>query len=1113
LADSLWVKGSGAPTRVSLLVAFLLTIAVTMVFAVASAQAGEIHIFGGSFGSKGTGAGQFEEPTGIAVSDITHDVYVADSANNRVEYFTAEGAYVGEFNGSGLLAGEVIPAPTGQFSSPGGPSGIAVDNSGKTALEDPSVGDVYVIDRGHHVIDKFSENGAYLGQLTGTCPSANESEPVGTCEPSGVPVTPFDELEGVAVDQNGVLWVSQGHGEPQPGETQSGLVDSFSDATANESLSTPQLQGSVLEFILSFSGKSFYQLQQGFAVNSEDALYPMFTFRFSEGDVGRVVEFNSAGEESSSTPGGFNNTGVAVDLATNEVYTSSATDIEAFSAENAPIETFGSGHLTGGTGVAVDASNSTVYVTDSTSDAVEFFDEVPVPDVTTEPPSNVLTTSVTLKGTVNPVGTTLTSCEFEYGSEAGSYTHTVKCSPAAGAITGTEPVAVEANVSGLTRYTTYHYRLVAANKNGSLPSLDAELLTGGAGITSESVSDVTASSAMLEGRVDPNGLDTRYYFQYATESTEGCVERPSLCVETPVAPGTDLGAAMGIQSLEQHIQKLQPGTTYHYRVVTVQGSEVFAGPDRMFMTQALGSSLLLPDGRVWELVSPANKDGGQVFEGFPERGVDLQASEDGKAVTYVTTAPVGAGQSSPLANQILSVRGPDGWSSQNLDTGHEESSSLETSAKGGALAFFSGEYVIFSPDLSLAYVDPEGHTPLAGVVPAGNNEPYVRDNSTGTFTQIKVGSREWYAEQVAHAQGAESCDPSASPAKGEGVHGVSRDGCYVYFNSESILAPGAVGPDPLYVSHYEGGQWSTTFISSLSGRAPEWGHGEELSPNGRYLAFMSEASLTGYDNEDVTSRSAGERIDEEVFLYDAATNHLVCASCDPTGARPAGVLDGGFGRTLVDSSDEWTGHWLAASVPNWVKGGAGPGAFAKPIYEPRYAFDEGRLFFDSPDRLVPQHVDGLENVYEYEPQGTNCSKGAGCVSLISSGTGSQESALVDASASGNDVFFMTSSRLVSQDYDTNYDMYDAHVCSANVPCLASSVAPPPCETGDSCKAAPAPQPAIFGAPPSATFVGAGNVTPAPATVTSKKAKKRASKCAKAKKRSRKKCKRSNRRAK
>ena len=51
---------------------------------------------------------------------------------------------------------------------------------------------------------------------------------------------------------------------------------------------------------------------------------------------------------------------------------------------------------------------------------------------------------------------------------------------------------------------------------------------------------------------------------------------------------------------------------------------------------------------------------------------------------------------------------------------------------------------------------------------------------------------------------------------------------------------------------------------------------------------MSERSLTGYDNRDANSGVP----DEEVFLYDADTGRLVCASCNPTGARPVGLFEG-----------------------------------------------------------------------------------------------------------------------------------------------------------------------------------------------------------------------------
>ena len=181
------------------------------------------------------------------------------------------------------------------------------------------------------------------------------------------------------------------------------------------------------------------------------------------------------------------------------------------------------------------------------------------------------------------------------------------------------------------------------------------------------------------------------------------------------------------------------------------------------------------------------------------------------------------------------------------------------------------------------------------------------------------------------------------------------------------------------------------------------------------------------------------------------------------------------------------------------------------MYQSRYLSDSGRLFFNSRDGLVPKDVNGNEDVYEYEPQGVgsqNASCGpaaagggevfkpersfevevegkseegaesSGCVGLISSGSSPQESAFLDASETGGDVFFLTTEKLASQDFDTSYDMYDAQECTTLVPCLqASAAAPPACASEASCKAAPSPQPEIFGPSGSATFSGAGNLIP------------------------------------
>jgi len=247
--------------------------------------------------------------------------------------------------------------------------------------------------------------------------------------------------------------------------------------------------------------------------------------------------------------------------------------------------------------------------------------------------------------------------------------------------------------------------------------------------------------------------------------------------------------------------------------------------------------------------------------------------------------------------------------------------------------------------------------------------------------------------------------------------------------------------------------------------------------------------LTGYDNRDAVSGKP----DQEVYLYDAFTGHLVCASCNPTGARPVGKqLDNEHateaflgGERAWESNKE--AHWLAAILPGWTEIGNGVS-----LYQPRYLSDSGRLFFNSDDALVPQDVNGTWDVYEYEPPGvpegehactsasaTFSGRSGGCVGLISSGTSARESAFLDASEGGGDVFFLTSARLLPQDFDTALDVYDAHECTGASPCFPSpAVQPPPCGTADSCKAAQTPQPSIFGEPSSATFNGQGNVTPA-----------------------------------
>ena len=176
---------------------------------------------------------------------------------------------------------------------------------------------------------------------------------------------------------------------------------------------------------------------------------------------------------------------------------------------------------------------------------------------------------------------------------------------------------------------------------------------------------------------------------------------------------------------------------------------------------------------------------------------------------------------------------------------------------------------------------------------------------------------------------------------------------------------------------------------------------------------MSDRSLTGYDNLDAVSGQP----DEEVYLYDAETEQLTCASCNPTGARPVGVSSE-HGAPLVGGHgyEDWGATWLSGFLPGWTAFEHVAGGVAR--VQPRYLSDSGRLFFDSDDALVPRDINDTWDVYEYEPEAVGgCSstvsnrsrvfmpaheyetedvkgeEGAGCVGLISSGESGEESAL------------------------------------------------------------------------------------------------------------------------
>lgn len=134
-----------------------------------------------SFGSYGSGPGQFEPEGGIAIGPNSH-TYVPDLLNNRVEEFGPDGSFVRSFgtvgepegiavgpDGKVYVAGRgpgrvfIFSAegdPLGEFGNPGEGAGQMIEPSGIAI--DPVSGNFFVVDQGLHRVDVFDAEGGFV---------------------------------------------------------------------------------------------------------------------------------------------------------------------------------------------------------------------------------------------------------------------------------------------------------------------------------------------------------------------------------------------------------------------------------------------------------------------------------------------------------------------------------------------------------------------------------------------------------------------------------------------------------------------------------------------------------------------------------------------------------------------------------------------------------------------------------------------------------------------------------------------------------------------------------------------------------------------------------------
>jgi DNA-binding beta-propeller fold protein YncE len=1180
---------------------FVLTL---LAFSASPAFASRAHEFTGTFGGGPCAlepcGENLKEPDGVAVNEATKDVYVVDRGANRVVRYSSAGKYESEFNGSGTLLndknetfegkaagsgpGEVA---TGRFEEP---SVIAVDNScvlQKPALTgaactsfDPSDGDVYVVDAGnqHRVIDKYSPEGMYLGQISEAAGKTLRSE----------------SLEGVAVDSTGTVWIDQ----------EGKRVSKFSNATPNAFLS-PQvgvngLENEALPGLAVDAQRTFY-----IRVGAEEGGHILFS-RIAKAEAsGTLLTAEVDGEESSA---------VAVDQTNNNVVIDNLTSIAVFNSGGTLLERLGEEkgehHLTEGAGVGIDAGTSTIYAVDAATDkVVEFGPQLPTtPAVESDGFSNVTSQGATLEAQINPRNEPLpaegeTSYRFEYrpcatvepsSCEANGF---VEVPGSAGQIApdyNGHPVT--ARVEGLSPHATYQFEVLAENKHGKGEPGEAQMFT----------TEAAGGELVLP--------DNRGYELVSPPDKQGALVEP--LAEAGVVQAAASGQA--ITYLTNAPTETQPsGLTNEMQVVSRRGGASWSsgdigiphtsatgfavgpGPEYKFFDPELTLSAVQPFGEfIPQLSAEASESTAYLHDlsegcgsscyrplvtgkaGFANVPAGTEFGEEqlckvkttGTGATHVFCGPEFLGASEDLSHVALSSAVPllSGavaqelyeWSAGalapvsvlpggapaegKLGLGESQAARGAISSDGNRIVW-SSTSALYLRDMArgetvqLDRAEEVGGVPCGGCTSGGGQFQIASSDGSRVFftdtSRLTEDSGSNHASSPAKADLYEcrivltpklSCELSdVTPVRGSesaevqlglpnnrgGILGAGEDGEQVYFVANGIQSGlngegkrPAKGQPNLYV-HEAGGNQLVATLSS--GDEHDWletliGQPTRVSPNGQYLEFMSQTPLRGYDNRDVASGEPAA----EVYIYDASAKKLRCASCMPSGQRPVGVgyhkLETGSGG-LVGGYTLWPEKALvAANVPGWTAIGTGTGG-VKERYQPRYLSNEGRLFFNSADALVPQDSNGTQDVYEYEPPGVgSCSEASetfsarsgGCVSLISSGASTQESAFLDASESGDDVFFLTSAKLSPLDVDASVDVYDAHVCSGASPCIAyGGVQSPPCTTEASCKASPTPQPSIFGAPSSATFQGPGNLTPAAAVKAKAKPLTRAQKLA------------------
>jgi hypothetical protein len=675
--------------------------------------------------------------------------------------------------------------------------------------------------------------------------------------------------------------------------------------------------------------------------------------------------------------------------------------------------------------------------------------------------STVFSTTARLHAEVNPNGL-FSTYRFEYITKAAHDANVAASKdPFAGASrapsqtdasigSGTASVTVLQFVSALTPDTTYRYRVVAKNSGGTASGPTQAFatfpLSGGPLLPDERGWEMVSPIEKNGGQVDPPG----------TLAGGGLIAAAAAGDAITYSSAASFGQAIGAPPASQYVARRGGGgwTSENLDVAIFSGSydvETEGVPYRLFshdLTRGLLTSGKRCRGEAAEGCPVANPplpgtDAPAGYRNYYLREAGgFQSLLGASDIAFTNVDPADfdltmAGATRDLSAIVLASCAALTQNATEAPQGeacdHAQPNLYRWSGGGLSLVNLLPAQSVGTPGGALAAP--------TGAISADGARIYWRSLTSGNLYLREAGA----TKQV-----------DADAGGGGSFQAAAADGSVAYFTKDGhlwrflagadaatdltpvggvvgVLEASAAG-DRVYFQDSDGLKvWRAGQTSTIA-PGPEIAHAANFPPatgtarvsaDGARLLFVSDESLTGYDNTDLDTKAP----DRQVFLYDDGPKALICVSCNASGARPAGP----------------------STIPATRANGSVAGS---PPYKPRVLALEGRrVFFESEDALVIGDTNNVSDVYQWEAQGTgSCTRPGGCVALISSGRDAAGAIFADASAEGADAYFLTEESLVASDLGS-LDLYDARV-GGGFPVPSPPI---PC-TGDSCQALP-PEPA------------------------------------------------------